>query len=96
MILSFDDAATADLYHGKNTHPVRRFPLAIQHIAHRKFDMLNAADRLVDLRETPSNRLEALKGGLAGLHSIRVNDQWRLVFRREDNIAHEVWLTDYH
>ena len=96
MILSFYDDATADLYHGRNTHRVRRFPLAIQHIALRKFDMLNAADRLNDLREPSGNRLEALKGDLAGRHSIRVNDQWRLVFRWEDNNAHEVLLTDYH
>jgi proteic killer suppression protein len=96
MIVSFGDDATADLYHGKNTHRVRKFPLTIVRSAHRKLDMLNAADRLSDLREPPGNRLEALKGELAGYYSIRVDDQWRIVFRWEDNNAQEVSLTDYH
>lgn len=58
--------------------------------------MLNAAKELGDLRAPPGNRLEALKGDLAGKHSIRINDQWRIVFRREAAHAHEVWITDYH
>jgi toxin HigB-1 len=96
MIVSFGDDATADLYHGRITHRVRRFPPAIKHPAIRKLDMLNAADRLNDLREPPGNRLELLKGELSGYHSIRVNDQWRIVFRWEENNAHRVSLTDYH
>jgi addiction module HigA family antidote len=96
MIVSFGDNATADLYHGRNTNRVRRFPPIIQRLAIRKFDILNAAYRLEDLREPPGNRLEALKGDLAGYHSIRVNDQWRIIFRWEDNNASEVSLTDYH
>jgi len=51
---------------------------------------------LEDLREPPGNRLEALRGDLAGYHSIRVNDQWRIIFRWENNAAHGVSLTDYH
>jgi len=62
----------------------------------RKLDMLDAAYRLNDLRKPPGNRLELLKGELAGYYSIRVNEQWRIVFRWEDNNAHEVSLTDYH
>ena len=58
--------------------------------------ILNAADNLEDLREPPGNRLKALKGDLSGYHSIRVNDQWRIVFRWESNNAAEVSLTDYH
>ncbi|MBI1880955.1 MAG: type II toxin-antitoxin system RelE/ParE family toxin [Chloroflexi bacterium] len=96
MITSFGDTATADLYHGRVTNRVRRFPSTIKRLALRKFDILNAAYRLDDLREPPGNRLEALKGDLAGYHSIRINDQWRLIFRWEDNNAHEVSLTDYH
>ncbi len=65
-------------------------------LALRKLDMLNAADRINDLREPPGNRLEALKGDFAGYHSIRVNDQWRIIFQWKDNNAHEVSLTDYH
>jgi proteic killer suppression protein len=65
-------------------------------VAVRKLDMLNAARALSDLRSPPGNRLERLRGDLAGLHSVRVNDQWRLVFRWVGADAHEVRLVDYH
>ncbi|MGH9368681.1 MAG: type II toxin-antitoxin system RelE/ParE family toxin [Thermoanaerobaculia bacterium] len=58
--------------------------------------MLNAAHRLEDLRTPPGNRLEALKGDLKGLHGIRVNDQWRIVFCWTEGGPAEVRLTDYH
>lgn len=61
-----------------------------------KPDMLNAASTMLDLRSPPGNRLEALKGDLVDFHSIRVNDQWRLLSRWENNGAHEVRLVDYH
>lgn len=96
MIASFNDAATEDLYHGHRTSKAQRFPGDIQAAALRKLDMLNAAASLQDLRSPPGNRLEKLEGDLAGLHSIRVNEQWRLVFRWEGANAHEVRLTDYH
>ena len=66
MIVSFGDDATADLYHGKYTHHIQRFTPEIIRTAFRKFDMINAADLLIDLREPPGNRLEALKGDLEG------------------------------
>ena len=94
-IRSFKDAATADLYHGRNTSRARRFPQSIISAALRKMDVLNAAHKLDDLRSPPGNRLEALKGNLAGYHSIRVNDQWRVIFRW-NNGAHDVSLVDYH
>lgn len=58
--------------------------------------MLNAAQELRDLRVPPGNRLEALAGDLQGFHSVRVNDQWRLVFRWRGTDAEDVRLTDYH
>jgi len=58
--------------------------------------MLNAAHSLQDLRSPPANRLEALKGDLAGYHSVRINDQWRIVFRWEGSDAHDVRIVDYH
>jgi toxin HigB-1 len=61
MIVSFGDNATEDLYHGRTTQHVRRFPPGIIRTALRKLDMLNAADHITDLREPPGNRLEALK-----------------------------------
>lgn len=96
MILSFKDEATAALYRGKEARHIRRIPPNIISVALRKLDMLNAAYRLNDLREPPGNRLELLKGDLAGYYSIRVNEQWRIVFRWDDNNAYEVSLTDYH
>ncbi len=85
MIVSFDDDATSDLFHGRITHRVRRFPTALKQLALRKLDMLNAAEHLRDLREPPGNRLELLKGELAGFHGILVNEQWRVIFRWKDN-----------
>lgn len=61
-----------------------------------KLDLLNAAAALPDLRSPPGNRLKALRGAMQGLYSIRVNDQWRLVFRWNDGDAYGVRLTDYH
>jgi proteic killer suppression protein len=58
--------------------------------------MLNGAHDVLDLRSPPGNRLEALQGDFAGFYSIRVNDQWRIVFRWQGNNAYEVRLTDYH
>jgi toxin HigB-1 len=96
MIASFADRATEDLYHGRSTARARRFPADVAETALVKMDSLNGAASMLDLRSPPGNRLEALKGDMKGLHSIRVNDQWRLVFRWEGNDAHKVRLTDYH
>ena len=62
----------------------------------RKLDMLHYAHELGDLRSPPSNRLEALRGNLAGLHSIRVNDQWRVVFRWTSEGPEALDVIDYH
>jgi proteic killer suppression protein len=94
-IKSFADAATADLYHGRNTARVRRLSQDIVAAALRKLDVLNAAHHLDDLRSPPGNRLESLKGDLAGFYSIRINDQWRIIFRWESGAA-EVEIVDYH
>ena len=96
VIVSFADRATEDRYHNRPTARARRFPPDVVEIALVKLDMLNAAAALRDLRSPPGNRLEPLRGRLGGKHSIRVNDQWRLVFRWEGNNAHDVSLTDYH
>ena len=93
-IHSFRDSATEDLFHGRKSSRVRRFPPDLVKIALRKLDVLNGAHRLNDLKSPPANRLEALKGDPAGFHSIRVNDQWRLIFRWDEGV-HEVSLTDY-
>ena len=62
----------------------------------RRLDQLDVATRLQDLRVPPSNHLEALKGNLDGFYSIRINDQFRIVFRWIDGNAHDVRFSDYH
>ena len=96
MIASFGDKATEDLYHGRRTNRIRRFPPDVIPMALRKFDVIRAAYRLQDLRSPPGNRLEALSGDYAGFYSIRVNQQWRLVFRWENDSAYDLSLVDYH
>ena len=96
VIVSFADRATEALYHGEARSLTRRIPADVRAVALRKLDMLNAAQVLLDLRVPPGNRLEALQGDLAGHHSIRVNDQWRIVFRWTSPGPAEVRLVDYH
>ena len=96
MIVSFGDAATEALYHGSAGRRTRRYPHDVPRTALRKLDMLAAAVTLEDLRVPPGNRLEALKGDLAGEHSIRVNDRWRIVFRWSPRGPSDVRLIDYH
>lgn len=69
---------------------------SVSRIAERKLDMLDYADRLDDLRSPPGNRLEALKGDLDGLHSIRINDRWRVIFQWTDLGPVGVDVVDYH
>ena len=93
MIRSFADTETENLYiKGKS----RKLPLPVCSVGIRKLDYLNAAVRIEDLRVPPGNRLERLKGKLRGKYSIRINDQYRVVFRFEDGDAHDVRITDYH
>ena len=96
MIVSFADEAAEALFHGERGKAIRRLPPEIRSAATRKLDMLNAAREVRDLLAPPGNRLEALQGYLKGKHSIRVNDQWRLVFRWDSGDAHEVEIVDYH
>jgi toxin HigB-1 len=81
MILSFDDQTTEDIYNGVNSKAARKLPMVIWDIAFRKLDMINAAEVLNDLRIPRANRLKLLKGNWEGYYSIRVNDQYRIVFR---------------
>lgn len=92
VIGSFGDRATERLYHGGAT----QFPPEVTRAAVRKLDMLHAATTLRDLASPPGNRLEALKGNLIGWFSIRVNRQWRIIFRWSGKDALEVKLVDYH
>lgn len=92
MIQSFADTDTEKLFHAEKS---RRFN-AIVRVAVRKLIQLNRAGRLGDLSVPPGNRLEPLKGDYTGYHSIRINDQWRIVFRWTDSGPEEVGIVDYH
>lgn len=92
MIKSFGDRETEDLFRDRFVRQFQGFARS----AKRKLEMLNAVGRIDDLLVPPSNRLEKLRGDLAAFHSIRVNDQWRLIFRWIDGNAHEVRIVDYH
>jgi proteic killer suppression protein len=94
MILSYGDRATEDL-HRRDKGP-SPFPPHVRKTAARKLDLLAAAVQLSDLWLVPGNRLEALRGDLAGYHSIRVNRQWRIVFRWTSDGPSQVRMTDYH
>jgi len=96
VILNFADRTSEDIFHGVDSKHARRVPTAVWKVAARKLDMLNAAHTLKDLRVPPANRLEALKGRWAGSHSIRINDQYRLVFKWGEGNAKDVLITDYH
>lgn len=96
MIASFGNRATADLFHGVSSSKVRRLPSQILESARYKLDVINGAESLDDLRSPPGNRLEALHGNYAGFHSIRINAQWRIVFRWRGSSAHDVAVVDYH
>jgi proteic killer suppression protein len=92
MIKSFGDRKTERLFADQ---VVRDFE-GIARPAKRKLEAVHAAARLEDLRVPPSNRLEKLKGDLKGFHSIRINDQWRVIFRWIDGHAYDVAIVDYH
>ncbi|NJC88582.1 MAG: type II toxin-antitoxin system RelE/ParE family toxin [Desulfuromonas sp.] len=96
MILSFGDKLTEALYHATGNKNLRHLPPEVIKRALNKLDMLNGAHDVLDLRSPPGNRLEVLGGDLKGFHSIRVNDQWRIVFHWKDGNASEVRLADYH
>ena len=96
MIVTFLSEATSDIYHGVESKQARKIPQTIWQVAERKLDLLNAAYSLNDLRVPTLNHLEALKGKLKGKYSIRINDQYRLVFEFRDGNAYEVEIIDYH
>jgi proteic killer suppression protein len=93
VIRSFADKETERIWNGDVS---RRLPNQIQALARRKLRMLDAAQRLDDLRIPPANRLELLRGKRAGQHSIRINDQWRICFVWHEGQCDEVEIVDYH
>jgi proteic killer suppression protein len=95
VIGSFADTTTEDIFNGKSTKAARRIPKGLWKIAARKLSSLDYAKELRDL-SSPGNNLEKLKGALAGKYSIRINDQFRIVFNFDRGDAGNVVITDYH
>jgi proteic killer suppression protein len=93
LIEIFGDLATENIYRGLR---VRGLPGDIQERARRKLRMINQARIVEDLQIPPGNRLEQLKGNLNGFWSIRINQQWRIIFRWQDGTKQEVTILDYH
>ena len=93
MILSFGNDDTDSIWNGIR---VKKIPPEIQNIGRRKLRMLNNSVDLKDLRVPPANRLEKLSGKLKEFHSIRINDQWRIIFKWNSGNAFDVEIIDYH
>ena len=93
MIQSFSDSEAESIFKQQRS---KKLPIEIQKRALIKLLMLDASENEDDLRIPPSNRFEHLKGSLKGYCSIRINDQWRIVFRYKDGDAFEVVIKDYH
>jgi toxin HigB-1 len=93
MIVSFGNSETEKIWKGERA---KKLPAEIQNIGRRKLRMLNNSVNLADLRIPPSNRLEKLSGKMKEFYSIRINDQWRIIFKWNSGSASEVEILDYH
>ncbi|NBG67405.1 type II toxin-antitoxin system RelE/ParE family toxin [Acidiluteibacter ferrifornacis] len=93
MVLSFGSKETEKIWNGER---VKKLPLEIQNIGRRKLRMLNNSQDIKDLRVPPSNRLEKKKGNLKEYYAIRINDQWRIIFKWNNGNASDVEIIDYH
>jgi proteic killer suppression protein len=93
MLTSFGDKGTKKIWEGER---VKGLSTEIQETSRRKLRMLNNSQSLADLQIPPSNRLEKLKGSLKEFYSIRINDQWRIIFKWNNGNADEVKIIDYH
>lgn len=93
MIISFGTKDTEKIWNGIR---VSKLPMEIQTIGRRKLRMLNNSQNIQDLTIPPSNKLEKLKGDLIDYYSVRINDQWRIIFKWASGNASEVEVVDYH
>ena len=93
MIVSFGSKQTEQIWKGIR---VKNLPMEIQNAGRRKLRMLNNSQDMIDLKVPPSNRLEKLTGNLSGFYSIRINKQWRIIFKWNKGNASQVEISDYH
>ena len=93
MIISFGSKETRKIWDGER---VKSFSIEIQEVARRKLRMLNNSQNITDLHIPPSNKLEKLQGNLKDFYSIRINNQWRIIFQWNNGNASEAEIVDYH
>lgn len=96
MILTFGNRLAQDLVEENPSKEIRAFPPELLRPARKKLAILHAARELRDLTSPPGNRLEKLKGVHRNIYSIRINDQWRIIFRFAGGNAEDVCVEDYH
>jgi proteic killer suppression protein len=96
VIRTFADETTRDIWNGVNSNAARRIPRELWPNVRRKLDQIDAVTRLHDLKVPPGNKLHALGADRRGFQAVRVNDQYRIVFRFEGGNAFDVECTDYH
>ncbi len=96
MVKSFGNKTAEDIYHGATGRHARKLPAKLHGKTKRLLDQINAAPTINFLKVPPGNRLEKLSGNYKDFWSIRINDQWRIVFRWLDDNAHEIAIVDYH
>jgi proteic killer suppression protein len=93
VIKSFGNKESEKIWNGIQS---RKLPSEIQNVARRKLRMINNAQNVIDLRIPPANHLEKLSGNFSDFYSIRINNQWRIIFNWENDNAYEVQIIDYH
>lgn len=96
MIISFANKLAEDLFEDIKSKEVKLFPNELHRIARRKILFIHDASELKDLKVPPGNKLESLKGNLLGFYSIRINSQWRIIFKWNNGNAFDVKVLDYH
>jgi proteic killer suppression protein len=96
VIRTLADDTTRDIWNGVNSKAARRIPRELWPNVRRKLDQIDAVRRLQDLTVPPASKLHALSEDPRGFHAVRVNDQYRIVFRFEGGDAFDVQCTDYH
>jgi len=98
MITSFSDKISHDIYDGINSKKTRKIPIQLHDKARRLMDQLNSSKNLDDMKIPPGNNLEPLIGKLSGFWSVRINKQWRLIFKWDElkSNAYKIYIDDYH
>jgi proteic killer suppression protein len=96
MIRNFKSKTAQDIFDGILSRSARKVPADLHNKIRRLFDQINASTKMETMRVPPGNNLEKLKGNLKNYWSVRVNKQWRVIFKWENGDAVDVDVLDYH